>query len=84
MKDVLREVLSHTWFDVLYCVRLRVVEVGVANDCKVQPGYREVLVELAKISAVIGTLSDVSRDELLDYEGNILGHDDATCEYIVG
>ena len=50
--------LGHAWFDILYRVRLRVVEVGVANYRQVEPGDGEVLVELAEIGAVIGTLSE--------------------------
>ena len=68
------------------------VEVGVANYCQVEPGDGEVLIELAEVGAVIGTLSEVwlgcleswttgQRGEKEEY---ILGQDDATCEYVVG
>lgn len=59
MEDIFCEVLGYARFDVLYRVRLRVVEVGVANYCQVEPGDGEVLVELTEIGAVIGTLSGV-------------------------
>jgi len=41
----------------MYRVRLRVVEVGVADYRQVESGDGEVLIELAEIGAVIGTLS---------------------------
>ncbi len=59
MEDIFCKVLGYAWFDVLYRVRLRVIEVGVANYRQVEPGDGEVLVELAEIGAVIGTLSEV-------------------------
>jgi len=40
----------------MYRVRLRVVEVGVADYRQVESGDGEVLIELAEIGAVIGTL----------------------------
>lgn len=59
MEDIFCKVLGHAWFDIVYRVRLRVVEVGVADYRQVEPGDGEVLVELTEISAVIGTLSEV-------------------------
>lgn len=59
MEDIFCEVLGYAWFDVLYRVRLRVVEVGVADYRQVEPGDGEVLVELAEIGAVTETLSEV-------------------------
>jgi len=59
VEDVFGEVLGHTWFDVLYRIRLSVVEVGIADYRQVESRDGEVLVELAEIGAAIGTLSEL-------------------------